>query len=110
MVSGEGTYGAFHRHQCNRKIKVDRGGNGYCAQHDPVAVKAKQEEREKQWRSKWAAKSKEHAKDQQMRNLYPKLLELAKLGKHMIMNIELSYPMEQYRNTYDALRLDEVSP
>ena len=40
--------------QCTRAGKVGRDGKWYCKQHDPVAVKAKQEA----WQAKWDAERK----------------------------------------------------
>lgn len=40
-------------HQCSRAGVIERDGNWYCKQHDPIAVKAKQEQRNADWQAKW---------------------------------------------------------
>lgn len=47
-VSGTGTWGVFHRHQCNRRAVKD----GYCKQHHPDSVKKRQEESEERYHEK----------------------------------------------------------
>lgn len=48
-VSGEGRFGAFHHHQCNRQGKAQRDRKWYCTQHDPVEKKRKYDERMAKW-------------------------------------------------------------
>lgn len=40
MVRGSGQFGYLHRHQCNRNAVF---GQEYCKQHNPAAVKARQD-------------------------------------------------------------------
>lgn len=40
-------YGEWSSHQCQRKWKVKVGGKRYCNQHNPTAVKAREDERSK---------------------------------------------------------------
>ena len=56
FVSGEGRFGAFHSHQCNRQGKVQRKGKWYCGQHDPVEKERKSTERSAKWEADWARK------------------------------------------------------
>lgn len=55
-VVGDGTYGWINQHQCSRKPVVFRalkeGGEeyGFCKQHDPQAVKHRDQARREQWR------------------------------------------------------------
>ena len=42
-VSGEGKWGAFSSHRCEREGSIERDGKWYCKTHDPVAIKEKQE-------------------------------------------------------------------
>ena len=42
IVSGEGQWGAFHQHRCEKKFTVVRDGKRYCKIHDPEYIKAKQ--------------------------------------------------------------------
>ena len=52
--------GAWSRSkQCTRKNGHGTHG-AYCKQHDPVAVKAKDEARSAAWRAEWDAKSRAH--------------------------------------------------
>lgn len=44
-------------HKCTRSGSVIRGGKWYCKQHDPVAVKAKHDERSRKWNDEWNAKA-----------------------------------------------------
>lgn len=39
-------------HQCTRKIKVTRDGDGYCKQHDPVEVELRRKARSAKWDAK----------------------------------------------------------
>lgn len=48
--------GAFRNSPCSRRGIVERDGNHYCRQHDPVAAKARREEREAEWKAQWEAK------------------------------------------------------
>ena len=45
FVRGEGTWGSFHRHQCNRRAVKD----GYCKQHHPDTVAERNEKRNKRY-------------------------------------------------------------
>ena len=38
--------------RCERRAKIVRGGKGYCKQHDPEAVKAKRDQRDKEWQER----------------------------------------------------------
>ncbi len=48
-VSPPDRWGSFHRHQCSRKVWRD----GYCKQHHPDSVSARQELAFKKDREKW---------------------------------------------------------
>lgn len=41
----------FHKGQCQRNGVIERDGKWYCKQHDPEAVKAKEEAKRAQWRA-----------------------------------------------------------
>lgn len=47
------------QHQCSRAGSVERDGQWYCKQHDPVAVKEKSEARDAAWRDKWDTERKQ---------------------------------------------------
>lgn len=49
QVSGEGQWGGFHRHQCQRKVWND----GYCKQHHSDTVEARNKEREERDKRYW---------------------------------------------------------
>ena len=40
-VSGEGRWGTFHQHQCEKKAIVVKDGKRYCTIHSPDYTKAK---------------------------------------------------------------------
>jgi len=45
--------GGYHPGRCERMASVERDGRHYCKQHDPVAVKARDDERNAKWEAKW---------------------------------------------------------
>ncbi len=47
-------WGAFHPHQCHKNTWKD----GYCKQHHPDTVKARDEAREKRWKEEEDARRK----------------------------------------------------
>ena len=49
-ASGEGQWGAFHRHQCYKRYTVIRDGTRYCKVHDPENVKARDQARQWKWK------------------------------------------------------------
>ena len=49
MVSGEGQWGAFHQHQCEKRSVIVRDGKRYCAIHDPEYIAKKDKERSEKW-------------------------------------------------------------
>lgn len=61
----------FYNYQCGRRGVVSRpslvkrdGKRLYCKQHDPVAVAAKREARDRVWSEKWRARDEEARKAQ----------------------------------------------
>lgn len=62
-----------HTYQCTRKAIVFRcvdgyeGELGFCRQHDPVAVAAKNKARNDAWHAKWAAADAAHERDKQIK-------------------------------------------
>lgn len=46
--------GCFSVHQCARNGVVERDGKFYCRQHDPVAVRQREDDRRAKWRGEWA--------------------------------------------------------
>lgn len=52
QVHESGRAASFY--QCSRRRSVVWDGHHYCKQHDPVAVKAREDKREKQWRDESA--------------------------------------------------------
>jgi hypothetical protein len=57
-------FSGWRDHGCSRKAAVERDGKGYCRQHDPEAVKAREAERNEEWAkrnrvstAKWALDS-----------------------------------------------------
>lgn len=62
LERGRGSWARYK--QCNRKGAVcrDIGGTEYkfCKQHDPEAIKARNEERTNQWRAEQAEKNREY--------------------------------------------------
>ncbi len=52
QVRDEGRWPSFHR--CRHDMVVERDGKPYCKQHDPVAVKARNDVRSVKWDAKWA--------------------------------------------------------
>lgn len=42
----------WHKYPCSRTAKVERNGKWYCGQHDPEAVKRRQEKSEQRWNEK----------------------------------------------------------
>ena len=48
-VSGTGSWGAFHQHQCEKRAVVTREGKRYCKIHDPEYIKQKDDTSRKQY-------------------------------------------------------------
>lgn len=46
---------------CRRQATVERDGRHYCGTHDPVARKARQEERDTAWRARYDAETRARA-------------------------------------------------
>ena len=46
-VSGEGRWGSFHQHQCERSAQ---DGKEFCKTHDPKLRQEKYDEQDKKWR------------------------------------------------------------
>ena len=53
-ISGGGTWGSFHQHQCHRNAVVERDEQPFCKIHDPVEVEKRRKERDKKWSNQWA--------------------------------------------------------
>ena len=53
---------------CSRYGVIERDGKMYCRQHDPVAVKARREERDRRWRAEWAAEDELNRKRKAVRD------------------------------------------
>jgi len=43
----------WHPHKCGQKASVEREGKWYCKRHDPVALNAKRDEKEKAWNARF---------------------------------------------------------
>ena len=61
--SAERVYNNWSFSQCSRKPVNQEEGKGWCTQHTPSLVKAKREERARQWRREHAAKERGWALD-----------------------------------------------
>lgn len=59
----------FGSHQCSRKVVVQRAGYGFCAQHDPVVRRAKQQERDAAWQRQHQAENDMRARQARERAL-----------------------------------------
>ena len=49
QVRGEGRWGGFNLHQCNRKGKVIIEGKIYCFIHDPIYIEKKRKQERENW-------------------------------------------------------------
>lgn len=58
-------WGEWRSHQCSRAGKIERDGKFYCGQHDPVAIKEKDEEKRRQRE----AESKARARQAELQSL-----------------------------------------
>jgi len=45
-----GLFGTYHLKQCPRKATIQEDGKGWCFQHAPSKVKAKDDERQARWK------------------------------------------------------------
>ena len=52
-VSGGGTWGCFHQHQCPHNAVIERDGRSFCKIQDPVEVEKRRNERDKKWSNQW---------------------------------------------------------
>lgn len=50
-------------HQCGRRWTVERDGQRFCAQHDPVAEKVRKDAREARWKAESEASSRKWARE-----------------------------------------------
>ena len=60
MVSGTGSWGAFHQHQCEKRFTIIRDGKRYCKIHDPEYIKAKSSANTKKWEEEDARQRARH--------------------------------------------------
>lgn len=49
--------GYVRGHQCGKAAKVIRDGKPYCGIHDPVAVRARKDKRNAEWKERWDAEA-----------------------------------------------------
>src|SRR4051812_8790364 len=88
-VSGEGRWGPFHQHPCQKAAKIEREGKWYCGTHDPVAKK----KRDETTRARWQAKFEADVNRDRIRSHAPQLLDAL---SHQI------YRNHPYSETCDA--------
>jgi len=55
-----GTLGMHHK-PCSKTAKFERDGARYCGTHDPVAVAARDKQRDAEYKRKWEAERQERA-------------------------------------------------
>ena len=65
---GEGTWGAFHMHGCERKPNVERDGKWYCGIHDPVKKTKRQDKKEEKWKQERIYNNAKWKREQEQRN------------------------------------------
>jgi uncharacterized Zn finger protein (UPF0148 family) len=53
-IASSGFYNTY-RSKCSKTAKYERDGKWYCGTHDPVAVKARVDARNEEWKIEWAA-------------------------------------------------------
>lgn len=88
-VMGDGPWGSLHRHQCKRTTNlVERDGNLYCKQHDPVEVKKREEARSARWDAKWKAREEELKAEKLIHVTHSKLVELAQVGHELLSVVD----------------------
>ena len=85
QCSYKSCFGEWNVRNCLRKGKVQREGEWYCKQHDPVAVKAKQDAE----KAKYQAQHKRQKEDYARRQALEKLangIETKDLHKYRLMD------------------------
>jgi hypothetical protein len=50
---GEVATDMWHPHKCGQRASIERDGKWYCKRHDPIAMKAKYDEKNKAWTEKF---------------------------------------------------------
>lgn len=70
MVSGEGTWGAFHQHQCHKKAVVERNGKPYCKIHDPEYMKAKSERINREYERRYEEQRKQFKRERLINEIF----------------------------------------
>ena len=74
-------WGQYNSHPCPNAGKVQRGGKWYCGVHDPEAVRARREEADREWQSKFEsqlAAEKRRAERERLADAAPGLLAASK--------------------------------
>lgn len=89
----------IHSYQCTRKWKVERNGHRYCRQHDPAAIKARDEARHNKWRKQWNLQEKAHKNKQYAYKAIDTLLALSE--KHP----DFHYPQPYQKRLERLLRM-----
>ena len=59
-VAGEGQWGAFHMHQCRRMVWDEHPADGFCKQHHPLSVAARNEKAKARWDADVEQRQKAH--------------------------------------------------
>ena len=50
---GEVATDLWHPHKCGQRASIEREGKWYCKRHDPVALDAKRDEKQKSWNARF---------------------------------------------------------
>ncbi len=95
---------AFHQHACSNTGKIERDGKFYCGIHDPIAVTARMNARNKKWDREWAE---EDAARERNKTLSPEtareLIEAFEISiQYMPTDDEPGYVKEAYREAREC--------
>lgn len=76
-VNGEGQWGAFHPHQCQKSAVVQEDGKWWCKVHSPSYKAAKESENRRIYDERWEKIHLEHSKIQKATMMYEALKKIA---------------------------------
>ncbi len=74
LVCPREAWGAFHSHQCQKKAVVERNGKWYCAQHDPEAIRVRDEAKRVQWEAESQRRSDADTKERRIHAAHEPLI------------------------------------
>jgi len=105
--SHTGMFGTYHLSQCTRKASVTEEGKGWCKQHAPSSVKARDEARSARWKSEEEFRNAQYAVNRARNAVVLAAEAYVASAKHLEANKNLSHA--DNAQLIEAVRLLDVA-